>query len=143
MHIRIWNLKSLNQLPKLGVSTLTLHLILSIKCLSLLISKNIRANLTSGGEYFWGKRCFWWIISFRLWGLFNRWSENEERDILNSSKDPLKSSKIIMLWSWLVTLFGSCFNYAKKSRISKLPRKGLAVLVTMICENEHENKWSS
>ena len=45
-----------------------------------------------------------------------------KRDILNSSKDPLKSSKIIAFWSYLVTLFG-CFNCAKKSCISQLLRK--------------------
>ena len=34
-------------------------------------------------------------------------SQDEETDILYSSKDPLKSGKIIMFWFCLVTLFVS------------------------------------
>ena len=40
--------------------------------------------------------------------------EGRERDILNSSKDPLKSSKITVFWSCLVTLFGSSFTCERK-----------------------------
>ena len=37
-------------------------------------------------------------------------TQDQKRDILYLSKDPLKSSKIIMFWSGLVTLFVSCFE---------------------------------
>lgn len=74
----------------------------------------------------------------------NYGSEDEEGDILNSSKDRMKSSKIIAFWSCLVTLRGSCFNFAKKPCISELLRKRLVVVVTVIWENAHENRleWS-
>ena len=69
-------------------------------------------------------------------------SEDEERDILNSLKDPLKSRNIVF-WSCSVTLFGSYFNCAKNSCILQLLWKGLAVIATIICETGHESKWSS
>ena len=58
------------------------------------------------------------------------------RDILNSSKGPLKSSKIIVFWFSLVTLFGP-FNCSRKLCISELLRKQLVLVVTVICETGH------
>ena len=62
-------------------------------------------------------------------------AENKERSSLNSSKDPLKSRKIIVFRSFIVTLFSSCFNGAKKFSISKLFREGSVVVVTFIRKN--------
>ena len=33
-----------------------------------------------------------------------------DNELLNSSADPIKSSKVIVFWSFLVTLFNFCFQ---------------------------------
>ena len=70
---------------------MTIHLICSIKYLSLLISKNITTNLM---KVWRGKQFF--DESFHLGdkGYSTNESEDKKRYILNSSKDSLKSSKI-------------------------------------------------
>ena len=58
-------------------------------------------------------------------------NSDDEGDIelLNSSEDPTKSSKLIVFSSCLVTLFNFCFHCPRKAHISKLRIQGSAVLV--------------
>ena len=71
-------------------------------------------------------------------------SEDEgDIELLNYSEDPIKSSKLIVFWSCLVTLFNFCFQCPRKAHISKLRTQGLAVLVNITRENGHENQWCS
>ena len=66
-----------------------------------------------------------------------------ETELLNYSEDLVKSSKLIVFWSCLVTLLNFCFQCPRKAHISKLRTQGLAVLVNITCENRHENQWCS
>ena len=66
-----------------------------------------------------------------------------DTELFNSSEDPIKSSKLIVFWSCLVTLFNFCFQYPRKGHFSKLRTQGSAVLVNITCENGHKNQWCS
>ena len=72
-------------------------------------------------------------------------NSDDETDIelLNSSEDPVKSSKLIVFSSCLVTLFNFYFQCPRKVHISKLRTQNLAVLINISCENGHENRWCS
>ena len=64
-------------------------------------------------------------------------------ELLNSSEDPIKSSKLIVLRSYLLTLFNFCFQCPRKAYISKLRTQGSEVSGNMTSENGHKNQWCS
>ena len=83
-------------------------------------------------------RYFYQLLEKRLGRYFQVRSDSvihsdDEGDIelLNSSQDPIKSSKLIVFWSCLVTLFNFCFQCPRKAHISKLRTQGSTVLVNI------------
>ena len=75
--------------------------------------------------------CFMLVVmTINLMTLINSDDEGDI-ELLNSSEDPIKSSKLIVFLSCLVTVFNFSFQCLGKAHISKLRTQGSAVLVNI------------
>lgn len=72
------------------------------------------------------------------------YSDDEgDTESLNSYEDLIKSSKLIVFQSCLITLFNFYFPCPREDHFLKLRTQGSTVLVNITCENGYENQWCS
>ena len=62
-----------------------------------------------------------------------------KRDDFNDINEP----KFIVSWSWLLSLFSSCFTCLSKNFIEKVSVRVTLLYVKTICKNKHVFEWKS
>ena len=52
-------------------------------------------------------------------------------------------TKLVVFWSFIVTLLKVCHDCLQPVKISKIFQKGTKVIVDVVCESNHKYSWHS
>ena len=70
--------------------------------------------------------------------------EDDDEDVsINEHDSPILESKFIVFWSCLTSLFKICSTCNQGASIEKAVTRGTLLILTIVCINNHTNKWYS